>query len=132
MGNGTTKVIVDTTGGSACPQPIHIHEGTCAALNPSVKYALTSMVNGKSETTVNVALSAILASPHSVNVHKSAQEAAVYVSCGEIVAAMPIAAPRTGGGGMADGGNPLAWGAMAALLTVTVAGAAYSLRRRAA
>ena len=129
MGNGTTKVVVETAGAPAGPQPIHIHEGTCAALNPSVKYALTNMVNGKSETTVNVALSAILASPHSVNVHKSQQEAAVYVSCGEIVATMPTSTPRTGGGGMAAGSSPLVWGALAALLTVTVAGATYALRR---
>lgn len=131
LGNGTTKVVVDTPGGPAGPQPIHIHEGTCASLNPSPKFALTNMVNGKSETTVNVALTAILAAPHAINIHKSQQEAAVYVSCGEIVAP-PMATPRTGGGGMADSGNQLAYGALAALLTVTVAGAAYALRRRAA
>ena len=142
LGNGTTRVVVETTGAPAGPQPIHIHEGTCAALNPSVKYALTNMVNGRSETTVNAPLSTLLASPHSVNVHKSAQEAAVYVSCGEIVASaaaggtggttQPAATPRTGGGGMAENSSPMVWGALAALLTVTVAGAAYTLRRRAA
>ena len=31
---------------------------------------------------------------------------------------------------MADKTSPLVWGAVAALLTVTVAGAAYTLRRR--
>lgn len=131
LGNGTTKVVVETTGAPAGPQPIHIHEGTCTALNPQVKFPLTSMANGKSETTVNVALSALVASPHSINVHKSPQEAAVYVSCGEVVA-QPTATPRTGGGGMAPTASPLVGGALAALLTVVVAGAAYSLRRRAA
>jgi hypothetical protein len=132
MGNGTTKVVVDTTNPTAAAQPIHIHEGTCANLNPQVKYPLTTTANGKSETTVNVPLATLLASPHAVNVHKSAQEAAVYVSCGEIVAQQPTATPRTGGGGMANNSRPLAWGAVAALLTVTIAGATYVLRRRAA
>ena len=131
MGNGTTKVMVDTTNPTAAAQPIHIHEGTCATLNPQVKYALTTTANGKSESTVSVPLATLLASPHAINVHKSPQEAAVYVSCGEIVAQQPTAAPRTGGGGMANSTNPLAWGAIAALLTVTVLGATYVLRRRA-
>jgi Cu/Zn superoxide dismutase len=131
MGNGTTKIVVDTTNPTAAAQPIHIHEGTCANLTPQVKYPLTTTANGKSETTVNVALSALLATPHAVNIHKSPQEAAVYVACGEIVAT-PGATPRTGGGGTANSTSPPVWGAVAALLTVTVAGAAYTLRRRAA
>jgi hypothetical protein len=131
MGNGTTKVVVDTTSPTAAAQPIHIHEGTCSNLTPQVKYALTTTANGKSESTVPVALSTLLASPHAVNIHKSPQEAAVYVACGEIVG-MPVATPRTGGGGMADQSSPLVWGAIAALLTVTVASAAYTLRRREA
>jgi Cu/Zn superoxide dismutase len=130
-GNGTTTVVVDTTGATAPAQPIHIHEGTCANLTPQVKYALTTTSNGKSESTVNVALSDLLATPHAINIHKSPQEAAVYVACGEIVA-MPGATPSTGGGGMADRSSPLAWGAVAALLTITVVGATYALRRRAA
>jgi hypothetical protein len=131
MGNGQTKVVVDTINPTAAAQPIHIHEGTCANLTPQVKHPLQTTANGKSETTLNVALSALLASPHAVNIHKSTQEAAVYVACGEIVG-MPGATPRTGGGGMADNSSPLVWGALAALLTVTVAGAAYALRRREA
>jgi hypothetical protein len=132
MGNGQTKVVVDTTNPTAPAQPIHIHEGTCANLTPQVKFPLTTTSNGKSETTVNVALSAMLASPHAINVHKSPQEAAVYVACGEIVM-QPGATPRTGGGAMAfDASNQLAWGAFAALLTVTMAGAAYAFRRNEA
>ena len=131
MGNGTTKVVVDTTTPTAAAQPIHIHEGTCANLNPQPKYPLTTTANGKSETTVNVPLATLLASPYAINIHKSTQEAAVYVSCGEIVAQSPTATPRTGGGGMADNSHPLAWGAIAALLTLTVVGTTYTLRRRA-
>jgi hypothetical protein len=131
MGNNTTKVVVDLANSPAGPQPLHIHEGTCTNLTAQPKYPLTSLMNGKSETTVQVALSDLLASPFAVNAHKSTTEAAVYVACGEIVAAAPTATPRTGGGGMASNSSPLAWGAMAALLTITVAGATYALRRRA-
>jgi hypothetical protein len=131
LGNGQTKIVVDTTNPTAAVQPIHIHEGTCANLTPQVKHPLTNTANGKSETTLNVAMSALLASPHAINVHKSQPEAAVYVACGEIVM-QPAATPRTGGGGMSPDPSPLAWGAIAALLTVTVACATYTLRRRAA
>ena len=131
MGNNTTKVVVDLANSPAGPQPLHIHDGTCANLNPTPKYPLTSLANGKSETTVNVSLSALLAAPFAINAHKSTTEAAVYVSCGEIVAQAPTAAPRTGGGGMASNDrSPLAWAAIAALLTITVVGATYALRRQ--
>ena len=133
VGNGMTKVVVDLANSPAGPQPLHIHDGTCANLNPTPKYPLTSLANGKSETTVNVSLSSLLAAPYAINAHKSTTEAAVYVSCGEIVGQAPTAAPRTGGGGMAGSNHsPLAWAAIAALLTITVVGATYALRRREA
>lgn len=133
LGNGQTKIVVTTTSPTAALQPIHIHEGTCSNLTPQVKYPLTNMTDGKSETTVNATLSSLLASPFAINVHKSQQEAAVYVACGEIVGTVPTAAPRTGGGGMANpGSNPLVWGAFAALLTVTMFGVTYTLRRNEA
>lgn len=132
LGNNQTKVVVDLANSPAGPQPLHIHEGTCANLTAQPKYPLTNLANGKSETTVAVSLSALLAAPFAINAHKSTTEAAVYVACGEIVAAAPTATPRTGGGGMAQNGSPLALGAMAALLIVTVAGATYALRRRVA
>ncbi len=129
MGNNQTKIVVDTSNPTAATQPIHIHEGTCTNLTPSVKIPLTTTNNGKSETTVNASISTLLASPHAINVHKSAQEASVYVSCGEIVMT-PTSTPRTGGGGMADlGSNPLAWAAFAALLTVAMFSATRTLRR---
>jgi hypothetical protein len=129
MGNGMTKITVDTTNPTAPAQPIHIHEGTCANLTPQVKKPLTTTNNGKSETTVDLALNTLLASPHAINIHKSQPEASVYVSCGEIVMT-PTSTPRTGGGGMADlGSNPLVWAAFAALLTVAMFSATRTLRR---
>lgn len=133
MNNGTTRVVVDLAGSPAGPQPLHIHPGTCNSLGP-VLYPLTNLANGKSETMVNAPLSAMLAAPHAVNAHKSPQEAAVYVSCGEIVAqaTTPTATPRTGGGGMTNGASPLTLAAIMSLLTLVVAGATYTVRRRAA
>jgi hypothetical protein len=98
MGDGTTKVIVDITSNTPDPQPIHIHNGTCATLDPKPKYPLTTMVNGHSETVVNVSVSDLLAAPFAINVHKSAAEASVYVSCGNIVAAQVVSPgmPSTG------------------------------------
>jgi len=139
LGNGQTRVVVNVTGFTAgTPSPIHIHEGTCAALNPAVKFPLTNLVGGKSETTVSVALSAILAQPHAINAHKSAQEASVYIACGNIVAQggtggqQPGSLPATGGGGMAPGSSPLAPVAIALLLSLAIATTLWTLRRRAA
>jgi hypothetical protein len=100
MGNGTTKVVVDISSTTSDPQPIHIHTGTCDNLNPVPKYPLTTMVNGHSETVVNVSISDLLASPFAINVHKSGKEASVYVSCGNIVAAQVSqpGMPTTGNG----------------------------------
>ena len=42
----------------------------------------------------------------------------------------PAAAPRTGGGGMASQSAQLPWVAALGAFALTVAGAAYALRRR--
>jgi hypothetical protein len=87
MGDGTTKVVLVISSNTADPQPAHIHNGTCAALDPKPVYPLTSVVNGKSETIVNASIAELLSKPYAINVHKSAAEASVYVSCGSIVMA---------------------------------------------
>jgi len=130
MGNGTTKVVVDISSTTSDPQPIHIHTGTCDNLNPVPKYPLTTMVNGHSETVVNVSVSDLLASPFAINVHKSAKEASVYVSCGNIVAAPGVITqpgmPTTGNGNQA-----VILGALAVLaLGMTVLGLRL-IRRKA-
>jgi hypothetical protein len=67
------------------PQPTHIHEGTCAKLNPAPKYPLSNTVNGSSTSTVKgVKLSDLLAGTYAINVHKSGTEIGTYVSCGDI------------------------------------------------
>lgn len=130
MGNGTTQVVLNLTDMGATPQPVHIHMGTCASLNPQPAFPLTNMVNGKSETMVKAPLSQIVAQPHAINAHKSAQEVSVYTACGNIMT-QPAQAPRTGGGGMAGQPTPLLWAVGAGLLALAAGAGVYARRRQA-
>jgi hypothetical protein len=81
-----TKVVVTINGAPAgVGQPLHIHKGTCAQLNPSPAFGLTTLSGGKSETTIDVPIGD-LRRGYAINGHKSAQEATVYVFCGNIPA----------------------------------------------
>jgi hypothetical protein len=98
LGNGKTQVEVTITGAPAgVVQPMHIHKGTCANLDPKPTYPLTSLTDGKSVTEVDVALADLQNGDFAINGHKSAQEASVYVFCGNIPAATAAALPTTGG-----------------------------------
>ena len=133
----TTMVVVNISGGSSTPQPAHIHPGTCANLDPKPVYPLTSLVNGTSETTVPVSLSALVNGEFAINVHKSGPEASVYVSCGDIP--NMFASGGAGGGEMGGGetvgmprtGNPdLTLVALLALLGASLTGVGLKLARR--
>jgi hypothetical protein len=66
-------------------QPAHVHPGTCAKLNPSPKYPLSNVVDGKSTTTIdNVDLDKLISGQFAINVHKSTKDLKTYVSCGDI------------------------------------------------
>ncbi len=80
---GKTRVAIDLKSSPAGPQPVHIHQGTCANLG-SVFRPLTALQNGRSDTTVDVSLADLVAGTYSINAHKSQAEANVYVSCGQI------------------------------------------------
>ena len=78
-------VKIALTGAPKEAQPAHIHDGTCAKLNPAPKYPLNSVVDGASSSVVkNVKLSDLTSSPYVINVHKSTSDIPTYVSCGEI------------------------------------------------
>jgi hypothetical protein len=82
---GGVNVSVKTAGGPATAQPIHIHKGTCATLDPKPTYPLTTVMDGSSLTFVKgVSPADLLASPYAINIHKSPTEAAIYVACGNI------------------------------------------------
>ena len=66
-------------------QPIHIHEGTCAKLNPKPQYPFPNLTHGRTQIKLkNVTIASLLATPHAINVHRSTTQAAIYVTCGDI------------------------------------------------
>jgi Cu/Zn superoxide dismutase len=84
-GENQTKVVLEVQGQpSSGPQPVHIHKGSCSKLDPKPAYPLSPVVNGKSETTVNASLDSLQKGGYAINGHKSAQEVATYVFCGDI------------------------------------------------
>ncbi|MFN2645371.1 MAG: hypothetical protein ABR570_10295 [Burkholderiales bacterium] len=84
-GADKTRVEVTLKGGpKGTPQPAHIHEGSCAQLDPKPKYGLENVVDGKSSTVVPVGLDALMGGKMAINVHKSKEDIKTYVSCGDI------------------------------------------------
>ena len=66
-------------------EPAHIHQGTCAKLNPAPWKPLSPVVKGSSVTTISGVKVADLKKAHyAINVHKSAAAIKVYVSCGDL------------------------------------------------
>lgn len=83
--NGKAKVTLTITGEpKGAIEPAHIHVGACP--NPgAVKYPLNNVVEGKSETVLEVSTDELLKElPLSINVHKSAKDIKIYVACGNI------------------------------------------------
>lgn len=95
--NGQVTVVLKMTGtSSSVPQPAHIHAGSCPTPG-AVKFPLTNVVNGQSTTTLNTTMSALMAQgPMAVNVHKSAQQLADYVACGNLPNNGPAMASPSG------------------------------------
>jgi hypothetical protein len=84
-GEKQTKVVLNVTGAPAgVNQPVHIHKGTCATLDPKPAYPLSPVVDGKSETTVNASLDSLQKDGYAINGHKSAQDVKTYVFCGNV------------------------------------------------
>jgi hypothetical protein len=80
----TTRVVVDVGNAPGNAQPAHIHRGSCENLDPQPEYGLEDVVDGKSTSEVEVAIEDLVGHGFAVNVHKSADEAQVYVACGDI------------------------------------------------
>src|SRR5207253_4893657 len=112
-------VDIRVTGAGAGPQPAHIHEGTCAALNPTPQFSLQSVTNGTSSTDIQTTLQTLTSTPHAVHMHKSADELSVYVACADI---NPSLLPRTG-----DPDSPI--GVAAGLAGLSLVGLGLVLRR---
>lgn len=83
--DGKVVVNLKLTGASTqAPQPAHFHKGTCEVPG-DVIYPLTNVVNGESQTTLEVDMATLNSElPLILNVHKSKDEISVYTSCGEV------------------------------------------------
>ncbi|MBA2278130.1 MAG: hypothetical protein H0W06_10240 [Chloroflexia bacterium] len=92
---------------AAADHPAHIHEGSCADLNPNPLEPLTNIIPREpaedaeeadqepqgaltavpvlySETSVELNLDDILAAPHAINILESPENAQNYIACGDI------------------------------------------------
>lgn len=129
--SGKTTVTIDLVGTAAdSDHPSHIHVGTCENLDPAPTYPLNDIIDGHSETVVDVTIATLLASPFAVNVHKSAEEISTYVACANIVASTSgQVLPNTGGGQSSDT-LPLA--AIAGLALIAIGGGLFVVRQRMA
>jgi hypothetical protein len=81
-GKGTVVTVVTKGAPADTAQPIHVHKGPCAKLDPKPTYPLKTLQDGKSETTLaEVPVATLVDGDWAVNVHKSTTEAAIYVAC---------------------------------------------------
>lgn len=94
--------------------PAHIHTGICPTPG-GIKYMLPPVVNGTSETMVDISLDDLLKQlPLAINVHKSQSDLKTYVACGNIPAEGIVTGSPSG---MMGGNTP---GMMQAGKTYTV------------
>jgi len=80
-----TQVVIKLAGAPAgIQQPAHIHDGSCASLDPKPRVPLQNLVGGNSTTTVDMKLGDIMGKGGAINVHKSAEDLKTYVACGDM------------------------------------------------
>jgi hypothetical protein len=83
MGEKTKVVIEITNEPAGAIEPSHVHVGNCA--HPGkVIYPLTDVVAGHSTTIVDAPISKIAITGNSVNIHKSAAQLNLYLSCADL------------------------------------------------
>jgi len=152
FGDRTTVLITTMPGPAGVPQPVHIHQGSCADLG-AVAFSLRDIGGGKSATGLDVPLSDLRTGNYAIAVQKSKDEPDVYVACGDIAVEAPeapivepaaaaeqvpvaVPAPPTGSGGLlAEGASSVAawWYALVAggglLVMVGLAGLGKARRR---
>lgn len=82
--DGTLEVEIELDGSDGGPHPAHIHEGSCADLDPNPAFPLEDVVDGESKTEVDVDLEELTAGEYAVNVHESPENADTYVACADV------------------------------------------------
>ena len=81
---GKMRIEIRANGAGPGPQPAHIHQGTCANLDPAPKFTLSSLTNGMSTTEVDGSLRDLTGSSYAIHLHKAPDELPVYVACADI------------------------------------------------
>lgn len=84
LGDGQTKVVVTVDPAGHLDMPAHIHPGTCADLVPQPRFPLQNVVDGSSETTIDVPLDELFAGGLAVNLHASPDDYGTYTACIEL------------------------------------------------
>ena len=85
---GGVRIVVKMSGGQNGSQPVQIHTGSCANLDPVPKYALTNIADGSSTTTISgISVGDLLKGTYVIDVHESSADIKRYVACAAI--AMP-------------------------------------------
>ena len=80
-----TQVVIKLTGAQGnAEQPAHIHDGSCAKLDPKPRVPLQNVVGGTSTTTLDMKMSDVVGKGGAINVHKSATDLKTYVACGDL------------------------------------------------
>ena len=87
-GDKTKVAILLSSAPAGVAQPAHIHLGQCDKLDKAPKWHLEAVKDGRSVTVLPVSLDSILQDKTAINIHKSAAEVQVYVSCGNIIPLM--------------------------------------------
>lgn len=79
-----TQVVIKLAGAPSAAQPAHIHDGSCANLDPKPRVPLQNVVDGTSTTTLDMKLADVVGKGGAVNVHKSTADLKTYVACGDL------------------------------------------------
>jgi hypothetical protein len=85
--DGDNVVVTVTTENAPADtaQPIHIHKGDCAKLDPKPTYPLVTLQDGKSTTTLkNMQLASLENGDYAINIHHSTADVPTYYACGNI------------------------------------------------
>jgi len=81
---GGQTMVQLTIAGSDDAHPAHIHNGTCANLDPAPLYPLTTAQGGMSSSVVAAPLAEIMSGQKAINLHRSASDMQSYVACGNL------------------------------------------------
>lgn len=84
--SGKVMVTISLVGELAtASEPAHIHLGACPEPG-AVKFPLTNVVGGKSETTIATTLAELKTmGPLAINIHESQAKLTNYLTCGDLV-----------------------------------------------